>query len=574
MKTAGKGLLRCGLFLLLAAVMLTNGAFAQGTLNVVAASNPTTPPPIAVAVGGQSSVTLSASVTNPPTAPYGCTLQTPTWTWQISSVQLNGAPAPNNSYSLLLSQSSMYSSYASLSCTFNQPGNWSVAATATVTYTDTCNDTWTGKGTVTVSFTANSGSISVSIGADGNYVGCGLDQVPINLTANTTPANLNGATYQWSIAAGPGNGTFQFPTQQTTPFTGSMEGDTTLQVSVGYNGEYATATRPATVIRIDVLTETVAPLLVNEVNVNLGSPYTINFSDPEYGLLRSVRIGPPIDSLYPYLWQQDYSGAVNHQSGDVSLTFNNPAPYFIQIIRDNGGVTNTQYQMLWVGGAAPGDGGIQVPQAQYDANKQPPDQGRDLICISSASNSNGAGDNLFDHNSRKKLPLAASPPDKTPNVFFVWNVVYDPKVEKPSVITAINAKWNNNGNNPFKMTIIGHGKAGRIETGGGTRAIQTKTLSFRNVALDASLDQDTKQFITACNGMVTDLYLYGCQVAQNDPKGLNGSQFLQDLATGGKMTVSAWDVCVTSWPVGSARAQEFHSTWGVVKGGNLVVKKP
>lgn len=171
----------------------------------------------------------------------------------------------------------------------------------------------------TISIIDNDRSVQIAL-PDGKYIGAGRDQNPLTVQAVTAPANLTGQTYSWSVSAGPGNGTFTPATAQTTQFRGTTEGRATVRVDMTYQSSTYQDTDEVIVVRIDDLTEEVTPQLMDDVTVADGGQYVIPFNDSA-GELRAVRISPCEDTQAPYLWGQDFQGVVNHQSGDVTLTF-------------------------------------------------------------------------------------------------------------------------------------------------------------------------------------------------------------------------------------------------------------
>jgi hypothetical protein len=98
------------------------------------------------------------------------------------------------------------------------------------------------------------------------------------------------------------------------------------------------------------------------------------------------------------------------------------------------------------------------------------------------------------------------------------------------VVNDITAHWNNNGNTPFTLAIIDHGRSGLQSMGDGDVTVAGKFID--NLARSAS---DRQDFIDACDGKVTTVTLYGCNVAE----GSDGDELLEMLATGANMTVKA-----------------------------------
>jgi hypothetical protein len=394
--------------------------------------------------------------------------------------------------------------------------------------------------------------LSVQITKDGTYVGAGLDQDPINLQANPTPDPLPGASYAWSVDTGPGDGVFSAPSAQNTEFRGSAEGDATVKVVLTYQSLTAQDTTPVGIIRIDNIDDA-AEQVMDQPDVDLDSPYTISYG----GTLRSVLIGAVDDSEEPYLWDTDYTGSVDHQTGDVTLVFSRPGPYLLQINRQNGNnPVTTQYIQVLAGGAAPSGGRgrpVQRVMAMPAIANPSPGFG-DLILISTAT---PPADNGFDGNSRVKLPQVVPPPNAARNVVHVGTVA--------AGVAAINAKFAAMGNRPFTLVVIGHGAPAQIEMGGGMNPGAGAGLFAAEIPVVGS---GTRTFTAACNGKVSSAYLFGCQVSA----GAAGTQFLRDLAVQGNHPVGAWNVVVFSWP--PAPRVPLAATFGVTRGGVLIVRRP
>jgi hypothetical protein len=148
-RTQGWSVHTVGLAVALLAAHGSEG-FGQPPVQVIPSATNATPNP--ALMQEQVSSSLSATVMNPPTAPYGCQVGSPTWAWFILSVQLNGGTVQTG-YNLTLN-SSTTSPNATLTGTFTSAGSWSVNMKVTVQYTDSpCSDTWGDQRTITVPVT-------------------------------------------------------------------------------------------------------------------------------------------------------------------------------------------------------------------------------------------------------------------------------------------------------------------------------------------------------------------------------------------------------------------------------------
>jgi len=163
-------------FAVLVVVCSAAGATAQ-SLTVTASAGAASPNP--TCVNQQITSALSASVSNPPTAPYPCTLQAPTWSWSIVSVQYSTdgtSWSSTGTGGVWINHPDPASPNATLIGQFSQGGYYQITVQATVTYTDyPCYDVWSASGTASVTMTA----VSVSFSPD-------PVSVPIGGTATVT----------------------------------------------------------------------------------------------------------------------------------------------------------------------------------------------------------------------------------------------------------------------------------------------------------------------------------------------------------------------------------------------------
>jgi hypothetical protein len=86
--------------------------------------------PNPVASGQPAAASLNATVTSSPTSPPYCTLNAPTWSWSV-----DGGTA-----GVVINQPDPSSPAATLTATFTSPGTYTVSATVTATWTDSCGD--------------------------------------------------------------------------------------------------------------------------------------------------------------------------------------------------------------------------------------------------------------------------------------------------------------------------------------------------------------------------------------------------------------------------------------------------
>jgi hypothetical protein len=126
---------------------------------------------------------------NPPTAPYPCTLQGPTWSWVVGTVEQASNPngpwtSASSGYSIWINQPSSSSPNATIYATFTVAAFWRFTATATATYTDSpCTDIWSASGT-----TADIYVTAVDVSFSPNPVFACVNCSPASLTATVTPA--------------------------------------------------------------------------------------------------------------------------------------------------------------------------------------------------------------------------------------------------------------------------------------------------------------------------------------------------------------------------------------------------
>jgi hypothetical protein len=181
--------------------------YGQNTLNVLPASG--TPSPLPACVGDTIGTVLTGTVTNPPTASYPCVLNKPVWVWSKVSVQYS---PDNNTWSEspggdmeMISQPDTDYAGADLTASFNTGGYWKVTLQLSLSYSDSCGNTWSGSGTLTI---AMGPVIQVTIlrqpDSGGGYqaiAGANANALPgqyIDLQAQVKPAGL-AVTYQWKI---------------------------------------------------------------------------------------------------------------------------------------------------------------------------------------------------------------------------------------------------------------------------------------------------------------------------------------------------------------------------------------
>jgi hypothetical protein len=170
------------------AVLVVVGSAAGATgqsLTVTASAGASSPNP--TCVNQEITSALSASVSNPPTPPYGCTLQGPTWSWSIVSVQYSTdgtSWSSTDTGGVWINQPDPSSPNATLSGQFSQGGYYQITVQATATYTDSpCNDVWSASGTTSATMTAASVTFSpdpVSVPSGGTAT----------VTATVIPSNV------------------------------------------------------------------------------------------------------------------------------------------------------------------------------------------------------------------------------------------------------------------------------------------------------------------------------------------------------------------------------------------------
>ncbi|CAM9904805.1 unnamed protein product, partial [Phaeothamnion confervicola] len=416
------------------------------------------------------------------------------WAWSIGTVTLNGAPAPAGSYSLWINQPAPSSPAATLSGTFSAVGNWSATVTASVNLVDQCGHSWSGSGSASTSVTV----FSVQVSASGRFVGAVRDQTPLALSAAPTPGTVSG-TYSWTVASGPGSGTFHAPTDQNPGFTGDAEGACSVRATLTAGSASAQGSLPLQVIRVDDLSGTVPEAQYNSYDTS-GS-YTIPYSTSE-GTLQAVLIQPP--GTMGYQWQTDFYALVNQQTGDVNVTMISPGPYLVKAVRtgSSGGTSlNDIIQLMFNSWSDPKDKSATGTTARIAAPSG------DLILIDSTT-PDGAMD-----------AYRQAYPNGTP-----MGSVQD-------AIDAINNHWNNNGNQPFSVVLIGHGAPGNQGMGDGQDTVVGKNISDQPASAPS-----LAAFTAACKGKVSSITMYGCNVA----KGASGAAFVQDVATRANCTVTAY----------------------------------
>ena len=160
---------------------------------------------------------LDATVPTPPTPPDECTLNAPTWSWQITQVQYSpdgttwgDSPGGDSSWIVQLTSSSpIATAYSSFSDNDNDGGYWKVTCTVTVVYTDDGTDTWQGSDsvddkekvvTIAVWRKVDGGADYLPIKDANNNVTLLVGQF-VNLKAVVRPADTTG-TYQWKNPPG------------------------------------------------------------------------------------------------------------------------------------------------------------------------------------------------------------------------------------------------------------------------------------------------------------------------------------------------------------------------------------
>jgi hypothetical protein len=385
-----------------------------------------------------------------------------------------------------------------------------VNVVASVTFTDTCGGSWWGYGSSGTSVVVS----GVHAGPAGpKFVGAVRDQVPLQLTANPDPGGVTG-TYSWSVTAGPGSGTFHESTDQNPNFTGDAEGECTVQVTLTSGSGSVQDTEQIQVIRIDDLYGTVPEAQYDSVDTS--GYYTI----PYYasgGELLAVLIQPP-GSVY-YQWETDFYARVDHQTGDVTITLLSAGPYLVRTVRtgSSGGSLADTVELMYNSYAHP------KGKKKTGSTATIPSPSADLILI----------DNTTPDDALEKDRQAY--PNHTP----IGSV--------QDAIDAIQNRWNNNGNQPFSVALIGHGESASMGMGDGKA-----TIIGKHIADTADAAPFLAAFTAMCKGKVTSITMYGCNVADGD----RGAAFVQDVATRANCTVTAY-----TGSVGTSRRWWFGWYW-------------
>lgn len=372
---------------------------------------------------------------------------------------------------------------------------------------------------------------------DGIYVGAGKDTATITLEAEAAPSSLTGETYSWSVvkADSDGDGTFSSASASTPEFSGTQRGRVTAKVEMTYETAKCEATANLVVIEINDLSESVPEDDYPEVSVDCMGDVTVSYyvsggASVGGGELRAVLIAPTDNPSDPYEWDTDFYAEVNHETGDVTIHVCRPGPYLVKTIRDDAGTPSEKIVELLYDAPPLKDGAtkktgkttkIAFPSA-------------DLILISSAGDSANAA-------ARSSI---------------TGEVLVD---DVDDAIAAINAKWAANGNVPFTLIIIDHGRSAHQSVGDGQAHLPR---GYINPTAGTALTD----FMNACNGKVTSCKLLGCNVAD----GAAGEAFLQQLADGGNMSVKAYKGSV--YPVYGLLGLVNH--WSASAGGTIVTKAP
>jgi hypothetical protein len=480
--------------------------------------------PNPVAAGQTTNAELTADAPEPGVSP-GCSPITTSWSWSISDVTLNGLPAAGGTYSVAIYQANPSFSDATLTGSFDLPGTWMVNVVASVTFTDTCGGSWWGYGSSGTSVVV----FGVHAGPEGpKFVGAVRDQVPLQLTANPDPLSVTG-TYSWSVTGGPGSGTFHESTDQNPNFTGDVEGECTVQVTLTSSEGSAQDTEQIQVIRVDDLSGTVPEAQYDSFDTY--GMYTI----PYYasgGTLLAVLIQPPEGPGNQ--WETDFYARVDQFTGDVNITLLTDAPYFVRIVRAGAGGGQATSTIRLMKGTYTADKG----KGPSGTVKTIDDPSADLILIDSTNPDDFLG--------------SARAAVGNGNYVSIGNV--------QDAINAINNKWNNNGNKTFSVAIIGHGTNGSQGMGDGQ-----DTVVGKHIADTAAAAADLTAFTAACKGKVKQIVMYGCGVAG----GNNGPAFVQDVATKANCPVTAFTGCVMLSP-----GRLWGLRWRASDAGGSVTKNP
>ncbi len=206
---------------LLALAAATSEVSAQQALNVTASASDLSPQWVPVPdVDPQNptiaSTALGATVNNPPTAPYPCTMLNPTWNWSIGTVQYsadgsNYSPGDAGAYTAWIVQPDPHSSAATLYVRYFSGGYWYFPCVVNVVYYDSCDDSWRGTATVSakgtsvelISLTVVTGATQTNVTGADNWAAVKTKAGDIVIAqAKTKPNNPDGwAQIQWTNGA-------------------------------------------------------------------------------------------------------------------------------------------------------------------------------------------------------------------------------------------------------------------------------------------------------------------------------------------------------------------------------------
>jgi hypothetical protein len=359
----------------------------------------------------------------------------------------------------------------------------------------------------------------------GRYVGAVKDQDPIQLNAIESPPP---ASFGWSIASGPGSGTFATPAAQNTLFTGSIRGPLIAQVVATTPSSICSATANLVVIEINDLSETVPENQYDEITV--AGQYTIAYSNGN-GQLRAVLIAPISNPSDPYQWNTDFYAQVNHMTGDVTVTLIRGGPYLIKSIRDNNGTQSVEIVSLLFNAFA------HYTTGQKDITGKAvsiPSPSADLILIG---------------------------PDGTLDTDRSANPHYIPMTSVQDAIDSITLAQKLLGRK-VSVAIIEHGGPGLQCMGDGPSPVMA---DGKYIRIDDPVSA-IALFKQGANGKVSSIVLYGCNTAQ----GPTGAAFITDLANGTGASVTGYTGATTVssyWRFGTVYE------YGATDNGNTV-KKP
>ena len=305
---------------------------------------------------------------------------------------------------------------------------------------------------------------------------------------------------------GPGYGTFDNPSLQNVQFFGQTRDHCTVQVTASSSSMTCKATTDVVVIEITDLSEDVPLQMMDQylLEGTSGASYVIPFIG-SYGELRSVKVAPPYDPDAPFQWNVDFEGLVDHSTGNVTLNFYRDGPYCIKKVEDAGGgqLVETLFQVAYNAPAAT----EKIATATGKAYKIPAPTGN-LVMVDNSPNDNGYLVNV--------------------RAFFGANRVDIGSVA--DVNTAIGNKLTNGGGAAFTALLCSHGAVAKISMGDGDITIAGKYIDDQ-----AATQADRTAFYAACVPAVTTFTFAHCDVAS----GAQGANFLQAVATGGKMTAIA-----------------------------------